>query len=207
MFEKTGVDVFQKKKIIEIPKPSNRENVFKEGKTMEIYITDLAAYNNGYLIGEWVALPMDEEDLKAKITEILAIGAKACGDTEHAEIFITDYESDLVSIGEYDNIFSLNTMAEKSESLNGYEIKAVRFLLNNNLVKNFDEAMECFEDVIIHEDTTLEDLAYELVNECYSLDSLPSIIANNIDYEKIGRELEMDGRYYEEDGDIYEYII
>lgn len=173
---------------------------------MEIYITDLAAYNNGYLIGEWVALPMDEDDLKAKITEILAIGAKACGDTEHEEIFITDYESDLVAIGEYDNIFSLNTMAEKSESLNDYEIKAVRFLLSNNFVKDFDEAMERFEDVIIHEDTTLEDLAYELINECYSLDSLPSIIANNIDYEKIGRELEMDGRYFEEDGNIYEYI-
>lgn len=173
---------------------------------MEIYITDLAAYNNGYLIGQWVALPIDENDLSAQITEILATGAEACGDAEHEEIFITDFECDLMTIGEYDDIFSLNIMAEKSETLNDYEIKAVRFLLSNNLVKDFDEAMECFEDVIIHEDTTLEDLAYELVNECYSLDSLPSIIANNIDYEKIGRELEMDGRYYEEDGDIYEYL-
>lgn len=172
---------------------------------MEIYITDLAAYNNGYLIGEWVALPMDENDLSAKIREILAIGAEACGDTEHEEIFITDYESDLVSIGEYDDIFSLNAMAEKSEFLNDYEIKAIKFLLRNNFVKDFDEAMEHFEDVIIHESTSMEDLAYEFINECYSIDSLPSIIANNIDYEKIGRELEMEGRYYEEDGDIYEY--
>jgi antirestriction protein len=124
---------------------------------------------------------------------------------KHEEIFITDFECDLVSIGEYDDIFSLNAMAEKSESLNDYEIKAVRFLLSNNLVKDFDEAMEHFEDVIIHESASMEDLAYEFINECYSLDSLPSIIANNIDFEKIGRELVMDGRYYEEDGDIYEY--
>lgn len=172
---------------------------------MEIFITDLAAYNAGYLIGQWVSLPMDTQDLHAKIAEILASGAEVCKDDEHEEIFITDYECDLVSIGEYDDIFSLNTMAEKSESLNNYEIKAVRFLLSNNLVKDFDEAMERFEDVIIHESISMEDLAYEFVNECYSIDSLPPIIANNIDYQAIGREMEIDGQYFAEDGDIYEY--
>lgn len=55
-----GVDVFEKKKIIEIPKTfKQRKSFFKEENTMEIYITDLAAYNNGHLIGEWVSLPMD----------------------------------------------------------------------------------------------------------------------------------------------------
>jgi hypothetical protein len=172
---------------------------------MEIYITDLAAYNNGHLIGEWVALPIDEDDLKAKITGILATGAEICGDNEHEEIFITDYECDFMKIGEYSNPFQLNEMAEQAENLSDYELKAVKFLLNNYLVKDFNEALERYEDVIIHEDATMEDLAYEFVNECYNLDALPSIITNNIDYKAIGREMEMDGRYYEEDGDIYEY--
>lgn len=173
---------------------------------MEIYITDLAAYNNGYLIGDWVALPMDEDNLKTKITEILATGAEACGDAEHEEIFITDYESDFIKVSEYDDPFELNIMAEKAESLNSYEIKAVRFLLSNNLVKYFNDAMEHCEDVIIHEDMTMEDIAYNFVNECYNLDSLPSIIANNIDYKAIAREMEIDGRYFEENGDIFEYL-
>jgi hypothetical protein len=172
---------------------------------MEIYITDLAAYNNGHLIGEWVALPMDEDDLRAKITEILAMGAQVCGDSEHEEIFITDYESDLMTIGEYADQFQLNEIAEQAENLSDCEVKAVKFLLNNYLVKDFNEALEKYEEVIIHESTTFEDLAYEFINECYGIDSLPAIIANNIDYEKIGRELEMDGRYFEVDGDIYEY--
>lgn len=172
---------------------------------MEIYITDLAAYNNGYLIGEWVALPMDEDDLRAKITEILATGAQVCEDDEHEEIFITDYECDFMKISEYSDPFQLNEIAEQAESLSDYEVKAVKFLLNNNLVKDFNEALEKYEDVIIHEDATMEDLAYEFINECYGVDSLPAIIVNNIDYEKIGREMEMDGRYFEEDGDIYEY--
>jgi hypothetical protein len=173
---------------------------------MEIYITDLAAYNNSFLVGQSVSLPMDEDDLRAKIKEILLTGEEVCGDNEHEEIFITDYECDFMKIDEYADPFQLNEIAEKVENLSEYELKAVKFLLNNYLVKDFNEALEKYEEVIIHEDVTMEDLAYEFVDKCYGVDSLPAIIANNIDYEKIGREMEMDGNYYEVEGDIYEYL-
>lgn len=173
---------------------------------MEIYITDLAAYNAGHLIGEWVALPMDEDDLRAKIREILSTGTEVCGDGEHEELFITDYECEFMRINEYDSIEKLNKIAEAVEGLQEHELKAIRFLMDNNLVNGFEEAIERYDEVIIYEGCTMEDIAYDFVNECYNLDSLPSIIANNIDYEAIGREMEMDGRYFEEDGDIYEYL-
>lgn len=173
---------------------------------MEIYITDLAAYNAGHLIGRWIVLPMESENLQAKITEILAIGAKACDDNEHEEVFITDYECNFMSINEYDSIKKLNEIAEAVEGLGENELKAIRFLMDNNLANDFEEAIERYEDVIIHENVTMEDIAYDFINECYGVDSLPSIIANNIDYESIGRELEMDGRYFENGGDIFEYL-
>lgn len=173
---------------------------------MEIFITDLAAYNNGYLIGEWVSLPMDEDKLKAKIDEILLIGTEACGDDEHEEIFLTDYECDYLEIGEFDNPFKLNEIAEQADGLNDHELKMVGFLLRNGLVKDFEEALEKYEDVIIHEDSTMEDVAYDFIDGFYNLKDLPPILANAIDYHKIGRDLEMDGRYFEEDGDIYEYL-
>lgn len=88
---------------------------------MEIYITDLSAYST-HLIGEWVSLPMDEDDLKAKIEEILTIGAKTCGDYKHEEIFITDYECSFMEIGEYDNLFKLNEIAEQADGLNDHEL-------------------------------------------------------------------------------------
>lgn len=172
---------------------------------MELYITDLSAYAT-HLIGEWISLPMDEDDLKAKIEEILTIGAKACGDVKHEEIFITDYECSFMEIGEYDNIFKLNEIAEQADGLNDHELKMVRFLLRNGLVKDFEEALEKYEDVIIHEDSTMEDVAYDFIDGFYNLKDLPPIIANAIDYEQIGRELSYDGRYFEEDGDIYEYL-
>ncbi|HAS74842.1 MAG TPA: hypothetical protein DCS67_11925 [Clostridiales bacterium UBA8960] len=173
---------------------------------IKIYITDLAAYNNGHLIGEWIELPMDEEKLQGKITEILSTGAEVCGDGEHEEIFITDYESEFMRINEYDSIKKLNEIAEAVEGLGENELKAIRFLMDNNLANDFEEAIERYEDVIIHENVTMEDIAYDFINECYGVDSLPSIIANNIDYEAIGRELEMDGRYFEVDSDIFEYL-
>ena len=174
---------------------------------MEIYITDLAAYNNGHLIGEWVSLPMSKNDLNLKISEILLRGTEVCNKDEiHEEFFITDYECDFMEIGEYDDVYNLNDIAAKMERMNDHFKKITKFLLSNNLVSNLNEAIEEVENVIIHEDSTMEDIAYEFVNECYNLNDLPSIISNNIDYEAIGREMEMDGRYFKEDGDIYEYL-
>jgi hypothetical protein len=34
---------------------------------LKIYITDLAAYNSGYLRGEFITLPMEEKELEASI--------------------------------------------------------------------------------------------------------------------------------------------
>lgn len=202
------MSVFSVKRKYRDSKPSKSKKTFlKEGKTMDmtIYITDLGAYNQGYLIGEHISLPMDEDDLKSKIDEILSIGAKACGDTEHEEIFITDYECDFMEIGEYDDPFELNRIAQEAEELNDHELKIVRFLLNNGLVKDFTESLSQIEEVIIH-NGTMEDIAYEFVNECYDIDSLAPIISNNIDYKSIARDMEIEGRYFEVDGDIYEYM-
>ena len=31
---------------------------------MQIYIADLQAYNSGYLKGEWIKLPTEEDDIR-----------------------------------------------------------------------------------------------------------------------------------------------
>lgn len=84
-----------------------------------------------------------------------------------------------------------------ADGLNDHELKMVGFLLRNSLVKDFKEALEKYEDVIIHENSTMEDVAYEFVNELYNLDSRPSIISNNIDYQSIACDMEIDGNYFE----------
>ena len=61
---------------------------------LKIFLTNLGKYNEGYLIGEWVTLPIDNDELE----EV----KKRIGINEYyEEWFITDYESDIngVEIG------------------------------------------------------------------------------------------------------------
>ena len=79
--------------------------------------------------------------------------------------------------------------------------------MENNLVKDIYEAIESYEDSVrVYENSSMEDIAYDYIQECYSLDNIPAIIINNIDYESIARDMEMEGSYYKIDGDIYEYV-
>lgn len=175
---------------------------------LNVFITDLAAYNAGYLIGRWVTLPLDSDVLQQTLTAILAEGSAVCGDSLHEEYFLTDWEWDdykFMSIGEYSNVFELNEQLEPLEFKSDYELKAISFLLSEGIVSDMDEAIEKADEVIIHKNQRMDDVAYELLSDCYGIDKLPSIISNHIDYESIGRELEMDGRYYEVGNDIYEY--
>ena len=174
---------------------------------MNVYITDLASYNNGNLVGEWVTLPLDNEDLKSKINSILELGSKIDGYGEtHEEYFITDFECDYYDVDEYENIPKLNEMTELMEGLNDYEKKAVKFLLDNYLVNSFEEALEKYDEVIIYEDCSMYDIAYDLIQESFDFEKIPANLSNYIDYNALARDLEIEGRYYEVDNAVYEYI-
>ena len=163
---------------------------------MRVYITDLEAYNNGHLVGAWYQLPMDNDLLAENVENVLQEGKNICGDSHfHEEYFITDYECDYMEIEEYANLNKLNEIAEAMINI------------DNDGVKDIFESIENYEEnVRIYEDSSMEDIAYNLIEECYSFENIPDIIANNIDYEKIGRDLEIEGSYYKVDKDIYEYI-
>ena len=154
---------------------------------MRVYLTDLASYNNGNLVGKWVSLPMSEEELSSKIQEILELGSAIDGYGEaHEEYFITDYECEFMEVGEYDNLDKLNEIAEAMEEIDEDGVKAINFLVENHLVKDIFEAIESYEDSVrIYEDSSMEHIAYDYVNECYNLDELAPLIANNLDYEEI----------------------
>jgi hypothetical protein len=177
---------------------------------VDVFITDLSAYNCGFLIGEWVSLPLDSAKLTYKIREILAEGQLQCKSNQHhTEWFITDYEGTenfTMTVDEYTNIYALNESLSDLEFKSDYELKAISFLLCQGLAMDIDDAISKADDVRVYEGQSMEDIAYDLLQECYGVDSLPSIIANNICYESVAKELEMDGTYFEVGNDIFEYI-
>jgi len=175
---------------------------------MKVYITDLEAYNSGHIVGEWYQLPMDKQLLDVMVQELLRAGRIACGDEHyHDEYFITDYECDYMEIEEYTCLEKLNEITEAMEGIDADGQKAIKFLLDNNFVNGIFEAIASYEDCVrIYEDSTMEDIAENYIEECYNLDDMPSIIANNIDYESIASDMEIEGSFYRINGDIYEYI-
>ena len=87
--------------------------------TIKAYVTNLGLYNEGYLVGEWVTFPIDEDE-QLELFDRIKI------DETHEEIFITDYETDIcLKIGEYTSIDELNEIAEQVEDLDDYEEEIV----------------------------------------------------------------------------------
>lgn len=76
-------------------------NIITKKAIVSVFLTDLAAYVNGILRGEWVALPTTREELDEAFERV------TCG--QDHETFVTDYESEFgVKVDEYENIYKLN---------------------------------------------------------------------------------------------------
>lgn len=159
---------------------------------MKIFLTNLGKYNEGELVGEWVEFPLSQGELQEVFDHI--------GINE--EYFITDYECDLYEVGEYENIDKLNDIAERIEKLDGEERNVVKALIQK-LDYTLDEAIEKVNNGdyrIYYDCDDMEDVAYQVVEECGYLENVPDDVARYFDYESFGRELEIEGNYIFLDG-------
>lgn len=162
---------------------------------LNIFVNTWGNYNeNGADGGEWITLPMDEDELEAKMVEL----AEALGD-EDPEYAIHDYEwtgeIELGEVHEMDSIVTWNERCQEAASLKEYELQEIAAAMEA-FGYDFAEAMErqqrgCF---IFYPDQDLDDVAYELAEEM--LHGQPEVLTRYFDYEAFARDLGFDG--YEE---------
>lgn len=160
---------------------------------LRIYLTNLGKYNEGMLVGEWVDLPVSEEELE-KVFKRIGIN------DEYEEYFITDYESDIdgVKVGEYENIDDLNELAEALEDLDSEEENVLSVMLEDGCT--FEEALKKIKDrdyMVYYNCDSMEDVAYQVVEESGLLDGVPEKVARYFNYEAYGRDLEIEGTFYQ----------
>ena len=151
-------------------------------KEIRIYVADLAAYNNGILHGIWINACDDLEDIKAQINKMLA-----CSPEEEAEEYaIHDYEGfEGYSVSEWSGIDELHEVAcfiDENPGLGG--------ALLNHFCGNLEDARRVLEDCYYGCYSSLADYAEELTEGCYEI---PENLACYIDYERMGRDMEMSG--------------
>ena len=176
---------------------------------LKVFLTDLHAYNAGFLIGRWIQLPLTDEELSQAITEVFTEGEEATGEQNHEEYFLTDYEwqsTHVFEVHEYANLHDLNKDIEALEALEPTDIPKVAFLLEEGISSKIEYAMEKIDDIIIYEDCNMTEIAEQYIDDYVDLNGYQPIIVNHIDYEGMGRDLELDGSYYHVGSDIYQYI-
>ncbi len=175
---------------------------------MKVYITDLEAYNSGNLVGNWYELPMNEDLLAESIEYELQRGREISGsEYYHEEYFITDFECSYMEINEYDSLTKLNEIAQKMEELEEYEVKAVKLLLENNIFDAIDSAIENVENLICTHETSYEDVAFNYIEETGALQNMPESLQYYFDYKSLGRDMGINGYYFEDDENIlWEYV-
>lgn len=136
---------------------------------IRIYLANLGKYNEGFLIGKWVPLPVSDQELQEAF-ERIGVSDKPNENGEYyEEYFITDYEAPF-NIGEYDSIQKLNDKVELyHELVEQYNDEIVDALLeDNNLqeISSMDIVIYNSSDELVDEylENMLDDNIY---NEIY----------------------------------------
>lgn len=160
---------------------------------LKIYLTNLGRYNEGYLIGKFVELPIKKENLKKVLKEIGIDGI------QYEEYFITDVETDIIGlekiIQEYTSIKDLNELAEMLENLNNFDFEKLQAILEAERISSIKELKETIENIdnwTLYTDVNNEkDLGYLYADEFLCIE-IPEYIKQYFNYESYGHDLRLE---------------
>lgn len=166
---------------------------------MKAWIGNLAAYNNGRLIGEWVEIsPRDPQDTACEI-------ARICGDVEH---YIGDYDGVsralIAKLGEYAGADQLHAAAVLMTAMRDATPDAVDVddMLDcyldaegygKSLEELADDAEEWVSDNFLGVFDTLTHWAESHAEDTGMLAGIPDAIARYFDFESFARDAELGG--------------
>ena len=161
--------------------------------TINVFVNTWGNYNeNGANGGEWLSLPVDDDDLAETLGRI----AGAMGDTD-PEWFINDYENDLdIEFSEYDSIFKVNELAQELDDLDDDDSEKFKAILETQ-TRNPREALGYMNDFDFIEGVTIEDLAEEYIEDCCDI---PENLKCYIDIERLARDMSFENYTEAENG-------
>lgn len=152
---------------------------------IQVWVGDLAEYNNGRLTGDWFTLPMDLNDI---YSQVLKAG--------NEEIYIGDIDSEIYDTVKNMGLRELNELAEKMEDMEDYEKEIFIGLVDYFGVNETTEILENGNYSFYSNCNNMEDVAYEYYENSGQLSELTKYIDEwYIDFEAIGRDMEINGTF------------
>jgi len=160
---------------------------------MRVYIANLGKYTEGESVGAWFDFPLDEEIVREKI------GLSG----RYEEYAIQAYEGP-VEIEEYASIDELNELYDQLQEVEEHFQPILKTLLDSGVFNDLEDFVSKQGDVYLRSGChNMSDIAKELVKGGL-LGEVPERIQYCIDYEKLGRDLEVEGTYLDTSRGIVE---
>ena len=124
------------------------------------------------------------------------------------ELFISDYETDIngLKVAEYEDSLQLNEIAEEIEEMREDELIIFQAYLEqytNDLQQALDAVRQGNYRIYYNCDN-MEDVAYQVVNDCGLLDGVPEEVKIYFDYEAYGRDIDIERTFIQVDNNIIE---
>ena len=152
---------------------------------IRIYVADLAAYNNGRLHGVWIDATEEMEDIWAQVNQMLKSSPEGFAE----EYAIHDYEGfGGYRVSEYEGLESAHNVAVFIE-----EHGEIAGELLNNFGGDLEDAKKAIEENYSGCYKSLAEYAEELTEQTAEV---PENLAFYIDYERMGRDMELGGDFY-----------
>ena len=155
--------------------------------------------------GEWVDMTQNIEDIQPIVDRYTKNGQR--------DLLISDYSSSYIPVHLDIDYMSVNDVIELAQTIqslvNSYEsINIVRAIVGAaDAFKSGSEPIAEFienSDFYIYENSSsMADVAMQIVDEAGRLDELPEWSKPYFDYEKYGRDLEIEGQFFYGGNDIY----
>jgi antirestriction protein len=163
---------------------------FTTEKTMpeySIYVACLTAYNSGCLHGAWIDAAQEPEEIETEVQAMLARSP-----VPHAEEWaIHDYDLGGVSISEYESFTTVSAIAKAVDEHGPAFVAYIRHVGIEHSAKDWDATVEQFQEAYRGEFPSMADYAEELYSDVCSMREVPEWLLSHIDWESVGKELEM----------------
>ena len=149
----------------------------------------------------WIDLPT-ENDIEEEIKEKFGID-----EDDEIEFDVIDAKGIPFKAIKGENFYDINDYVDEYERLSEYEQEVVDALLDN--LYDFDEALKKYEECLVIDGTTDEDLGYYYAEQIdggvsnLSKDTLEQYF----NYEAYGRDIRLNGDFIEYDGKLIETFL
>jgi antirestriction protein len=153
--------------------------------TLSIFLEDLATHNNGETRGQWISLPMEEEDLEEKIKEIVT----------SEEYIILDTDSEYkINFYQYESPYEYNRQAQMLEDLEEEHGEDAKELIQGLLEDG--EQLDEIKNILKYGYSSYGDA--EAIGQYYAEEvlNLDNNLKSYFDFEAFGEDILNDGQRF-----------